>query len=47
MPEQLAKELSSLQANLPEFSQGELWTMIILVAAVVAASLFLFLKPRT
>ena len=47
MPEQFSKELSSLHANLPEFTQGELWTMVILVAAVVAASLFLFLKPRT
>jgi hypothetical protein len=47
MPEQVSTFISRLQAHLPELTRGEVWTMIILVAAVVAASLFLFLKPRT
>ena len=47
MPEQFSKELTSFEANLPEFTQGELWTMVILAAAIVAACLFLLLKART
>ena len=47
MPEQLSKLLSRLQANLPQFTRGELVIMVILAVAVVAAGLFVLLKPRT
>ncbi len=47
MPEQLSKLLSRLQANLPQFTRGELVIMVILAVAVVAAGLFVLMKPRT
>jgi hypothetical protein len=44
MPEQLSKLLSRLHANLPQLTQGELWTMVILAAVVVAVGLLVFFK---
>jgi hypothetical protein len=44
MPEQLSRLLSRLQANLPQLTQGEFWTVAILAAAVVAVGLFVLFK---
>ena len=46
MPEQLSKLLSALQVDLPELTQGEFWTIVILAVMVVGACLFVFLNPR-
>jgi hypothetical protein len=46
MPEQLSKLLSRLQVKLPQLTQGELWTVVILAIAV-ATGLFILLRPHT
>jgi hypothetical protein len=47
MPERFSKVLSGLQAELPALTVGEFWIIVILAVAIVATSVFVFLKPRT